>query len=104
MSFGISNNRLPEIHQISQWDSKRVRSEPLERHSAKLPSPGEFVKKICVRRGLVSKSVVGTSLVERQCIQRAEEARQEYKQLRNDAIPITTTESLQPLQKPSTTC
>lgn len=94
MSFGSSDKRLQQVDSMFQWDPDRTRSELPERHCAKLPSPDEFVDGFCKRRGLVSKTVVGTNPVERQCIQRAEEARQEYKNLRNavstESISILT--------------
>lgn len=65
-----------------------------------LPDPGDFVEQYCQRRNLVVESLVGTSEIEKSCIRSAEEARQLYKDHRDDELerrgqPVPRTESNQ---------
>lgn len=60
-------------------------SRPTKRASpaAEIPDTTRFVDEYCRSRGLVPEAAVGTSLIEKQCIRSAEEARQSYKSHRD---------------------
>lgn len=51
-----------------------------------LPDPTEFVDQYCRQRNLVEENIVGTTELEKRCIRSAEEARQHYKDHRDDEL------------------